>query len=138
MQQAERLESFLGVLKRHRPDPFLLSHAVDGYSFALDFKVTDRNWPRLEALCHRMNDLVLAAGGRFYLAKDSTLRPADLANYLGPALDKFRSFKAEMDPEGLLTSDLADRLDVAWAARPCHGFVKSGRTGGVGGTMRSL
>ncbi|MGV3615901.1 MAG: FAD-binding protein [Fimbriimonas sp.] len=110
MQQAERLEAFLGVFKRHRPDPFLLSHAVDGYSFALDFKVTDRNWPRLEALCHRMNDLVLAAGGRFYLAKDSTLRPADVATYLGPALDRFRALRTEMDPERLLTSDLAVRL----------------------------
>jgi decaprenylphospho-beta-D-ribofuranose 2-oxidase len=110
MQQAERLESFLGVFKRHRPDPFLFTHAVDGYSMALDFKVTDRNWPRLQALCHRMNDLVLEAGGRFYLAKDSTLRPSDVEAYLGPALPRFRELKQEVDPEGLLTSDLARRL----------------------------
>lgn len=113
MQQAEKLEAFLGVFKRHRPDPFLLSHAVDGYSFALDFKVTRRNWPRLEALCHRMNDLVLDAGGRFYLAKDSTLRPADIENYLGLALVKFRDLKRNVDPENLLTSDLAVRLNLS-------------------------
>lgn len=110
MQQSLKLESFLGVFKRHRPDPFLFSHAVDGYSLAFDFKVTDRNWPQLEELCHRMNDLVLSAGGRFYLAKDSTLRPEDMSAYLGPALDTFKSIKAKVDPDGLLTSDLARRL----------------------------
>ncbi len=42
LQQEAKLESFLGVMKRHKPDNFLLSHAVDGYSLALDFKVTKR------------------------------------------------------------------------------------------------
>lgn len=113
MQQEEKLESFLGVLKRHQPDKFLFSHAVDGYSLALDFKVTDKNWPRLEAMCHRTNDLVLAAGGRFYMAKDSTLRPSDVKAYLGSeTLNKFRSLKAQVDPHGLLTSDLAKRLGL--------------------------
>ncbi len=83
MQQEARIESYLGVLKRHRPDRFLFSHAVDGYSMAFDFKVPKNGWGRLETLCHRMNDLVIEAGGRFYLAKDSTLRPADLRAYLG-------------------------------------------------------
>jgi len=113
MQQEAKLESFLGVLKRHRPDPFMFSHAVDGYSLALDFKVTRRNWPELEALCHRMNDLVLEAGGRFYFAKDSTLRPADVQTYLGSdTLSKYGRLKSELDPEGLLTHDLAKRLGL--------------------------
>lgn len=113
LQQAAGLESFLGVLKRHRPDRFLLSHAVDGYSLALDFKVTPKNWPRLRELCHRMNELVLEAGGRFYLAKDSTLRPEDVRRYLGPDLDRFLALKATLDPDGLLTSELAKRLKLA-------------------------
>jgi decaprenylphospho-beta-D-ribofuranose 2-oxidase len=114
LQQEAKLESFLGVLKRHRPDPFLFSHAVDGYSLALDFKVTARNWPRLRDLCHRMNDVVLRAGGRFYMAKDSTMRPADLRAYLGEdALTRFAQIKAEVDPESLLTHQLARRLGLA-------------------------
>ena len=112
MQQEFRLESYLGVLKRHRPDKFLLTHAVDGYSFALDFKVTKRNRARLWELAHKMNDLVLAAGGRFYFAKDSTLRPSDAAAYLGEAIPRFQKLKAEVDPEGLLTSDLAERVGL--------------------------
>lgn len=113
LQREARLESYLGVMKRHRPDPFLFSHAVDGYSLALDFKVHPRTWPRLEALCHQMNDLVLEAGGRFYLAKDSTLRPSDLRGYIGDErLAQFRDLKAEMDPGNVLTSALAKRLEI--------------------------
>jgi len=117
LQQEAKLESFLGVFKRHRPDPFLFSHAVDGYSLALDFKVTEANWTRLQQLCHAMNDLVLEAGGRFYLAKDSTLRPSDVQQYLGSALDTFRSLKREVDPDGMLTSDLARRLNLGGRTR---------------------
>jgi hypothetical protein len=41
------LTPYLGVFKRHRVDPFLMTHAVDGYSLALDFKVTAANRRRL-------------------------------------------------------------------------------------------
>jgi decaprenylphospho-beta-D-ribofuranose 2-oxidase len=113
LQQEYKLESFLGVLKRHRPDKFLFSHAVDGYSMALDFKVTAKNRVRLWELAHKMNDLTLKHGGRFYFAKDSTLRPEDAAEYLGEGLPKFRKLKSELDPEGLLVSDLGRRLKLS-------------------------
>lgn len=111
MQQEARLESFLGVLKRHRPDRALLGYGVDGFSLAMDFKVTRRNRDRLWALCHGMNEVVLDAGGRFYWAKDSTLRPEDVARYI-PAerLEEFRRLKRRYDPDGLLSSALAERL----------------------------
>lgn len=112
LAQAEKLEPFLGVLKKHKPDPFLLSHGVDGFSLALDFKVTQRTWPNLESLAHRMNDLVLEAGGRFYLAKDSTLRPEDARRYLGESLAKLQNLKNELDPQSILNSELANRLMI--------------------------
>src|SRR4030095_1123344 len=40
LSQERGLVPYLGVLKRHRPDPFLLTHAVDGFSLALDFRVS--------------------------------------------------------------------------------------------------
>jgi decaprenylphospho-beta-D-ribofuranose 2-oxidase len=114
MQRAERLENFLTVMKRHRPDRFLFSHGVQGYSLAMDFKVTPETWSRMQKMCWRMNDLAIQAGGRFYLAKDSTLRPADLEAYLGAeTLDRFRRLKSEMDPKGLLTSALGRRLGLS-------------------------
>lgn len=113
LQQTEQLESFLAVMKRHRPDKFLLSHAVDGYSLALDFKVTEENRTRLWDLARRMNDHALSMGGRFYFAKDSTLTAQQAHAFLGSALTKFREYKKQCDPEGLLTSSLAERLELA-------------------------
>lgn len=113
MQQEELLETFLGVMKRHKPDRYMFSHGVDGYSLAMDFKVTKRNRARLWALAHRMNDLVLEAGGRFYLAKDSTLRPEDFSASVGEeSIAEFREAKRRLDPEGLFTSALAERLGL--------------------------
>ena len=76
------LPALLGVLKRHRADPFLMSPAVDGYSLALEFKVTERNRRRLWALAAEFDALVLEAGGRLYFAKDSTLARASIAQPL--------------------------------------------------------
>jgi len=111
MQRDAKLPAFLAVLKRHLPTNYLLDYSVDGYSLALDFKVTTRNHERLWRLCHQMNDVVLDSGGRFYFAKDSTLRPEDVPRFIEPGkLALFREYKARYDPHRLLTSDLARRL----------------------------
>jgi decaprenylphospho-beta-D-ribofuranose 2-oxidase len=103
--------SYLGVLKRHRPDPFWLTHALDGWSFALDFKVTPANRDALWRHCHEMTEIVLAAGGKFYFAKDLVLRPEDAERFYPPGrLEAFRALKRELDPEGLLTSAAWERI----------------------------
>jgi FAD/FMN-containing dehydrogenase len=102
---------YLGVFKRHRRDDFLLSHAVDGYSLALDFPVTARNRERLWQLAARLNAIVLEAGGRFYFAKDSTLDRQTVEAYLGAErLDRFFALKRACDPEGILQTELSRRL----------------------------
>ncbi|MER3466343.1 MAG: FAD-binding protein, partial [Armatimonadota bacterium] len=81
---------FLCVLKRHRPDPFLLSHAVDGFSLAMDFRVHMRRWEAFRRLADEMTELTLSAGGRFYLAKDSVLRRGQFRQAVGEeALERF-------------------------------------------------
>jgi decaprenylphospho-beta-D-ribofuranose 2-oxidase len=52
---------------------------------------------------------VLAAGGRVYLAKDSRVSPETFAA-MYPRLAEFRALRADVDPDGVLTSDLARRL----------------------------
>jgi len=109
--RARGIVSWLGVYKKHRPCPFLMSHALDGYSLALDFPVTEANRADLWKLCRDMDEIVLAAGGRFYFAKDLTAAPESLARAY-PNLEKFREIKRSLDPKGVLTSDLAVRLGV--------------------------
>lgn len=102
--------SYLGVLKRHRPDPFLMTHALDGWSLAMDFPVTARNRESLWALTERLTERVLAAGGKFYFAKDAVLRTLDVERAYGrETLDRFFALKARLDPQGLFHSDLAAR-----------------------------
>ncbi len=111
MCQEAGLPPYLGVFKQHKPDKFLFTHAVEGYSLALDFKVTQKNHEKLWALCAKMNDIVLAHGGRFYFAKDATLRPQDLKAFLGEeTLKKFAELKKKYDPDNIIQTDLSRRL----------------------------
>jgi decaprenylphospho-beta-D-ribofuranose 2-oxidase len=105
--QAAGLPPYLGVAKRHRPDRFLLTHAVDGYSLALDFRVTAGRRRRLSELTHTLDQVVLEHGGRFYFAKDSMLDPETTQSYLGQAaLARFFELKERCDPDNLLQTNL--------------------------------
>jgi FAD/FMN-containing dehydrogenase len=109
------LRSYLGVLKRHRADDYLLSHALDGWSLALDFPVRDVSEPawraRVGKVTEALSERVIAAGGRFYFAKDAVLRPADVQRAFGAErLAQFEAIRRRVDPEGRLSSALARRV----------------------------
>ncbi|MBP1610299.1 MAG: FAD/FMN-containing dehydrogenase [Acidobacteria bacterium] len=111
LSHARRLPSYLGVTKRHRPDDFLLSHSVDGFSLAMDFKVTRSNKEKLAAMLQEFDQIVLSAGGRFYFAKNSETTPETARRFLGSeTIEKFRMLKQRTDPDNLLESDLYRRV----------------------------
>jgi decaprenylphospho-beta-D-ribofuranose 2-oxidase len=111
LSQKRGLPSYLGVTKRHRPDKFLLTHALDGFSLAMDFKVTNGNRAALSQLLQDFDRIVLEAGGRFYFAKNSETRAASARQFLGAkAVAEFRRLKKRCDPNGLLESNLYRRL----------------------------
>ena len=116
LTQRRGMPSYTGVTKRHRPDGFLFSHAVDGFSMALDFPVP-RRVEALAQMAHDLDRIVLEAGGRFYFAKDSTLTPYAAARYLGEAtLARFRALKTRCDPQDVLQTDLYRRVLAAQPA----------------------
>jgi decaprenylphospho-beta-D-ribofuranose 2-oxidase len=105
------LPSYLGVTKRHRPDQFLLTHAVDGFSLALDFKVTNANRAALSKMLQDFDRIVLNAGGRFYFAKNSETSAEAAKAFLGEeTITKFKELKKRCDPNNLLESDLFRRV----------------------------
>jgi hypothetical protein len=109
--QARGFVPYLGVLKRHRPDPFLLTHAVDGWSLAQDFKVTPARRAALWRHCDWITERVLDAGGRFYFAKDLVIGPEAVRRMYPPErLAAFLDLKRALDPRGLLQTDLWRRL----------------------------
>ena len=106
---AARAPSFVTVLKRFgEGDPGLLSFPMPGWTLALDFPART---PGLPPLLDRLDRLVLDAGGRVYLAKDSRV-PADVLAQMYPRLAEFQKLRAELDPDGLLASDLSRRLGL--------------------------
>jgi FAD/FMN-containing dehydrogenase len=105
------LPSYLGVTKRHRPDKFLLSHAVDGFSLAMDFKVTNGNRAKLSQMLQDFDRIVLDAGGRFYFAKNSETTSESTMRFLGAeTIKKFKKLKKRCDPDEVLESDLYRRV----------------------------
>lgn len=80
--------SFLAVLKLFGPgdaDGGLLSFPMEGYTLALDFPASARNF----ALLIELDAIVADHGGRLYLAKDARMGVSLLRRGYGAALDRF-------------------------------------------------
>ncbi|MDV6012379.1 FAD-binding oxidoreductase [Haloechinothrix sp. LS1_15] len=100
--------SFLNVLKRMgEANPAPLSFSKPGWTVTVDFPVADG----LHRFCSWLDELVLSAGGRLYLAKDSRTCPRSFAA-MYPRLDEWRSVRDGADPHGVFTSDMARRLHL--------------------------
>jgi FAD/FMN-containing dehydrogenase len=98
--------SFLCVIKDCGPEGRgLLSFPRPGISIAIDIPMRDTT----QALVDAMNELVIAQGGRIYLAKDALTR-AEHFRAMEPRLDRFLAVRRTWDPEGRIRSAQSVRL----------------------------
>jgi len=100
--------SSLNVLKRFGPgNASLMSFPIPGWTLAVDLPVRSG----LDTLLRHLDQLVLAAGGRIYLAKDSRATSRTIAG-MYPRLNEFRATRALFDPTRTFCSDMSRRLDL--------------------------
>lgn len=100
--------SFLAVLKSFGPgnnNP--LSFPMEGYTLALDFKIQKSLFPFLE----KLDQEVLAAGGRVYLTKDVRMS-ADTFAKSYPRLDEFLAVRKKYHADGVFYSEQSKRLGI--------------------------
>ena len=95
----------LAVLKKLGAGSGLLSFPMPGYTLALDFPASSGIVPFL----HELDAIVIAGGGRLYLAKDACqTRHTVEAGY--PELARFRTLRHAIDPQRRIRSRLSERL----------------------------
>ena len=99
--------SFLAVLKLFGRQMSKFSFPMAGYTLALDFSINQKTLTLLQ----RLDEITVAHGGRFYLAKDSrmsreTLEQSDVR------VAAFRSMREKTGASGLFASMQSERLSL--------------------------
>jgi hypothetical protein len=98
---------FLAVLKSLGAGAGDLSFPMPGLTLTIDLRVT----PQVLCLLDELDRIVVAAGGRLYLAKDARQSPNTFrAGY--PGLADFEALRREIGATGRLTSRLSERLAI--------------------------
>jgi decaprenylphospho-beta-D-ribofuranose 2-oxidase len=84
---------------------------VDGFSLELAYERVRSRASVLEPVLRNMIEMVVDAGGKFYLAKDRLMTHAQYRRSMGSeAVDCFMDLKQQFDPESRLQSDLFRRV----------------------------
>ncbi|MGH3615719.1 MAG: FAD-binding protein [Pseudonocardia sp.] len=100
--------SGLNVLKRFGDgNAAPLSFPQPGWTITVDFPIA----PGLHRFCTELDELVLGAGGRLYLAKESRASGATIRRGY-PRFDEWRKVRDAVDPDGVFMSDMARRLEL--------------------------
>jgi len=100
--------SFLAVLKQFGPaNQNLLSFPIEGYTIALDFKMSQS----VIDLLLRLDGMVASMGGRVYLTKDAVMRESSFKTTY-PKWQEFEEVRRKYGAIGKFTSAQSQRLGL--------------------------
>lgn len=103
---ASQTGSVLSVLKRFGPQSGPVSFPMPGYTLALDFPANERSL----ALMDQLDQITLAHGGRFYLAKDARM-PEAVAK-ADPRAEAFAAMRKQAGMAEQFKSAQSERLGL--------------------------
>lgn len=105
----EKCGSFLTVLKSFGENSRgYISFPMKGWTLAVDLPASGQN---LSKVLRELDEIVISAGGRIYLTKDSRLNSEHLPE-MYPNLKKWKAIKHEFDPTNQWQSDQGRRLKL--------------------------
>ena len=100
---------FLSVLKQFgKANENFLSFPIEGYTLALDFKLTKS----IIELLHKFDDMVVDMGGRVYLSKDAVMRELSFKSTY-PKWQQFEDVREKYGAVGKFSSAQSKRLGLA-------------------------
>ncbi len=100
--------SFLAVLKAFgKADENFLSFPIEGYTLALDFKMSEE----IVQLIKLLESMVVEMGGRIYLTKDALMTEASFKNTY-PQWEQFEEVRAKYGAIGKFASSQSKRLGL--------------------------
>ena len=104
-----KVPAFLVVLKKlGASNQAPLSFPMQGWTLAVDFPA---NYKRIYTFLDALDQELMQAGGRIYLAKDARLDP-ELIPKMYPDLDEWKSIRQNIDPDRRWQSDFSRRLNL--------------------------
>jgi decaprenylphospho-beta-D-ribofuranose 2-oxidase len=105
----EKCASFLTVLKSFGENSKgFISFPIKGWTFAVDLPTSGQ---KISKVLRELDEIVVSAGGRIYLTKDSRLN-SELLPEMYPDLEKWKGIKHEFDPFNRWQSDQGRRLKL--------------------------
>lgn len=103
----QKFPAYFAAIKRVRDGAGMLSFPINGFSALFDFPVSKGLWGFLDQL----DEIVIAAGGRVYLAKDGRVS-AQAYHRMYPRIEEWQNVRSSYDPRNLFASDMARRLNL--------------------------
>ena len=99
--------SFLTVLKRFgNANPSYLSFPIPGWTLAIDMPA---DIAYLNRELDKLDEIIVDAGGRIYLSKDSR-QSSQIFKKSYPKIEDWLKIKKELDPDNIFMSDSFKRL----------------------------
>ena len=101
-----KLGSTIAAVKPLIKSDGLMSFPIDGFTLAVDFVHSDNLWHLLD----KLDRIVVASGGRVYLAKDARLSGECFREMYSNSLDKWESIREKYDVNDSFRSMMFNRI----------------------------